>query len=105
MPPYPVLCRTAGCGQPAQFKIAARWTDGITGELKTYALCCSACLPDWFARSRQDQAACRLAPGEVLDTPGIYYLERGRRDQQLERSEELERQLTEQTIEAKNTND
>jgi len=97
MPPYPVCCYRPGCGQPAVYKIAARWTDGITGELKTYALCCEACLPAWFARSREKQARCRLAPGEVLDPPGIYRLQRGQRDQQLERLEELERRLTAET--------
>jgi len=93
MPPYPIVCRTPGCGQAARYKIAACWTDGITAELKTYALCCEACLADWFALSQHKQAECRLAPGEVLDPPGIYSLERGRRDQQLERLEELERRL------------
>jgi hypothetical protein len=93
MPPYPVVCRTPGCGQLAQYKIAARWTDGITGELKTYALCCEACLQAWFVRSRDNQAGCRLSAGEVLDPPGVYRLCRGQRDQQLERLEVLERQL------------
>jgi hypothetical protein len=95
MPPYPVVCRSPGCGQPARYKIAARWTDGITAELKTYALSCEACLPEWFARSRQKQASCRLTPGEELDPPGIFLLERGRRDAQLQRLEVLERQHNE----------
>jgi hypothetical protein len=93
MPPYAIHCYTQGCGKLAVYKIAARWSDGVTQELKTYALCCADCLPDWFRRSRQKQAACRLAPGETLDTPGIYSLERGRRDTQIERLRELEEQL------------
>jgi hypothetical protein len=92
MPPYPVVCRSPGCGLLARYKIAARWTDGITAELKTYALCCEQCLPDLFARSRQKQAACRLTPGEELDPPSIYLLEPGRRDAQLQRLEDLERE-------------
>ena len=44
MPPYPVLCSCPCCGQPAVYKIAARWSDGVTQELKTYALSCEACL-------------------------------------------------------------
>ena len=71
MPPYPVLCTTRGCGRPALYKIAARWTDGITAELKTYALCCAECLPEGFARSRLKQKECRLATGEHLDPPNI----------------------------------
>jgi len=93
MPSYPVVCRSPGCGQAARYKIAARWTDGLTAELKTYALCCEGCLSEWFARSRQKQASCRLAPGEELDPPGIYLVERGRRDAQLQRVVEMEARL------------
>ena len=93
MPPYPVLCYTKGCGQPAVYKIAARWSDGVTEELKTYALSCEECLADWFRLSRQKQAACRTAPGEILEPPGIYRLDHGKRDRQLERILELEQQL------------
>jgi hypothetical protein len=90
MPPYPVLCTTRGCGRPAVYKIAARWSDGVTGELKTYALCCGECLPAAFRRSREKQATCRRAPGETLDAPGVYELARGRRDRTLARRADLE---------------
>jgi hypothetical protein len=89
------LCYTKGCGQKAVYKIAALWSDGITGELKTYALTCPGCLPTWFGASRRKQAACRLAPGEVLAAPGVYYLERGQHDQQLRRALEVEQELSE----------
>jgi hypothetical protein len=93
MPPYPLLCYTPGCGQPAQYKIAARWSDGATRELKTYALTCRDCLPEWFRQSRRKQASCRLTAGETLDLPAIFHLERGYRDRQLLRLEELEREM------------
>ena len=93
MPPYPILCYTRGCGKPAIYKIAARWSDGITQELKTYALSCEACLPEWFRISREKQRACRLAPNETLEPPGIWSLERGQRDVQLHRLTDLEQQL------------
>jgi hypothetical protein len=93
MPPYPIYCYRQGCENLAEYKIAARWSDGVTQELKTYALSCPACLADWFRRSRQKQAACRLARHEVLDLPGIYHLERGQRDQRLRRLPELEEKL------------
>jgi hypothetical protein len=93
MPPYPISCYTKGCGKPAIYKIAARWSDGVTQELKTYALCCADCLPDWFRRSREKQAACRLARGEILEPPAIFSLERGRRDTEINRLRELEDQL------------
>ena len=93
MPSYPIYCYTRDCGKLAVYKIAARWSDGVTEELKTYALSCAECLPDWLRRSVAKQAACRLAPGETLDRPGIYNLERGRRDKQIERLSELEEHI------------
>ena len=96
MPPYPIVCYTHGCGRPAVYKIAAHWSDGITAELKTYALSCQECLAEQFRRSRVRQAACKLTQGEILEPPGIYRLERGQRDQQLQRLEELAQQLAQQ---------
>jgi hypothetical protein len=93
MSPYPIRCYSPGCERLAVYKIAGRWTDGVTGELKTYSLCCAECLPAAFRRSREKQAACRLAPGESLEPPGIYRLERGQRDQRLHRLPELELEL------------
>lgn len=93
MPPYQVYCYTPGCKNPAVYKIAARWSDGVVGELKTYGLCCADCLPAWYAKACAKQKACRLAPLETLEPPGIYRHERGQRDQALERLTELEMQL------------
>ena len=90
MPPYPVVCYAPGCGTPAQFKIAARWSDGVTHELKTYYLACPDCLPDLFAKARAKQAACRRAPGETLEPPNFFELARGNRDRELVRREDLE---------------
>lgn len=90
MPAYPVICYRPGCDQPAVYKIAARWSDGVTQELKTYALSCPSCLVDQLAQSQAKQAACRLAPGETLEPPGVYELARGRRDHQLIRRLDLE---------------
>ena len=92
MPPYPIFCYTPGCGRPAAYKIAAHWSDGITAELKTYALSCPKCLAELFRRCRERQAACKLTQGEILEPPGIYCLERGQRDQQLHRLQDLERE-------------
>jgi hypothetical protein len=93
MSPYNILCYERGCGNEAAYKIAARWSDGVTSELKTYGLVCAACLPAWFRRSLQKQAACRRAPRETLEPPGIYRLQRGQRDLQLERLPDLEERL------------
>src|SRR5712692_3914508 len=93
MPPYPIYCYSKGCKNLAVYKIAGRWSDGVVSELKTYGLCCVDCLPAWFRQRRSKQAACRLTTGESLEPPGIYSLQRGQRDQKLQRVEELEKQL------------
>jgi hypothetical protein len=90
MPPYPVLCYAPGCGRPAQFKIAARWSDGVIRELKTYYLACPGCRAKLFAEARRKQPLCRLAVGETLDPPAVYELRGGARDQELVRREDLE---------------
>jgi hypothetical protein len=90
MPAYPVLCYRQGCTNLAAYKIAAAWSDGVTQELKTYALCCADCLKDLYHLSCRKQAACRLALGEKLERPGIFEMVRGKRDQQLVRLVDLE---------------
>ena len=90
MSPYPIYCYQPGCTRLAAYKIAGRWSDGVTEELKTYALSCPDCLADWLAHGRARQAACRLAAGETLEPPGVYELARGRRDRQLTRRQDLE---------------
>jgi len=90
MSSYPVICYRPECGRPAIYKIAARWSDGVTQELKTYSLCCAQCLGDGFRESCAKQAACRKGKNEILDVPGIFMLERGKRDRVLKRLTELE---------------
>ena len=91
MPPYPVICYAAACPNEAVYKIAGRWSDGLTEELKTYSLSCAQCLPRLFADAKNRRDRCRLAIGETLEIPGIYLLEHGARDRQLRRMVELEK--------------
>jgi hypothetical protein len=90
MPAYSIYCHGTECGKLAHYKIAARWSDGVTGELKTYALTCPDCLSAVYQRSIAKQKACRLAAGETLETPGIYEIARGQRDRELTRRCDLE---------------
>ncbi|HEY2787113.1 MAG TPA: hypothetical protein VGJ05_19295 [Fimbriiglobus sp.] len=76
MPSYPVTCTARGCTAPAAFKVAAHWSDGVTHELKTYALTCTACLAGELASARVRRGVCRLAPEETLDEPDVYELQR-----------------------------
>jgi hypothetical protein len=72
MPPYPVVCQSPGCGAAATLKVAAEWSDGVTAELKTYALCCEACVRSWYVSAKDHRRACRLAEGESLSEPKVY---------------------------------
>ncbi|VTS05227.1 hypothetical protein [Tuwongella immobilis] len=72
MPPYPVRCYAVGCGELASFKIAARWSDGVTAELKTYALSCPRCVSQLFQAAQERRAQCRLAPGETLEPTRVF---------------------------------
>lgn len=87
MPPYPVMCYASGCPREAAYKIAAQWSDGVTGELKTYFLSCAECRSALFQAACVKKAACRLAAGESLGDPEVFELTRGRRDRELVRLE------------------
>ena len=93
MPPYPIYCYTKGCKHLATYKIAARWSDGRQSELKTYGLCCEGCLPAWFKKCRLKHLACKLIPGETLESVGIFPLKAGQTAQQLPRLTHLEVQF------------
>lgn len=87
---YPVLCEGPKCRQCAVYKIAARWSDGQTSELKTYGLACEICLPGLYEESIKRQLTARTLPGEVGERPGIYRLHGGERDRDLVRMNDLE---------------
>jgi hypothetical protein len=87
---YKILCTHRGCSQPAEYKIAARWSDGVTSELKAYALSCRECVLEALKQSRERQMACVLATGERLEPPAVYELKAGRCDNELRRLVELE---------------
>jgi len=72
------------------YKIAARWSDGQTSELKTYGLACETCLPGLYEESIKRQLTARTLPGEVGERPGIYRLHGGERDRDLVRMSDLE---------------
>jgi hypothetical protein len=93
MPSYQVFCSTKACKNPAQYKIAAKWSDGVVSELKTYGLCCEKCLSKELQRGRDRQKACHLTSGETLEPPGIFLLQHGKRDQVLQRLPELEERV------------
>jgi len=66
---FAVLC---ACGKPATWKVAGVWSDGLTTELKTYALCCETCLPQAWRTACLKQAVCRVDVGETIVGPHAY---------------------------------
>lgn len=93
MPTYRIRCYEPNCPADARYKIAARWSDGLTSELKTYGLTCAEHLPAWFHASHAKQRACHKAKNEILDPPGIFQLGSAKSDSELQRLEDLERRL------------
>jgi hypothetical protein len=87
---YQVRCTHPGCTHPAHYKIAACWSDGVTSELKTYALACRGCVAPALKEGRHRQLGCVLAAGESLERPCVYELKAGVRDNELARVPELE---------------
>jgi hypothetical protein len=66
---YAVLCTS--CEKPATHKVAAKWSDGATEEMKTYYLSCEGCLAIHLESARVKRTACRLAEGETLGEPQV----------------------------------
>src|SRR5579859_337281 len=90
---YFIRCYNNDCPREAVYKIASRWSDGVISELKTYFLCCAECLPPCFHEARRKQAVCRLVADETLEAPGIYLIQRGSHDYELQRLKERETEL------------
>lgn len=74
---YTVHCTSPGCTHVAEYKVAARWSDGITSELKTYALVCLDCLPAQYRKAIDKRIACRLTESETLDEVAVFDLKSG----------------------------
>ena len=83
--PTHVPCSHERCGEPAAYKIAARWTDGRLAELKTYGFACSEHLGQIFRESQERQQHYVPGPGETIEELAIYRYEPGKRDRFLQR--------------------
>jgi hypothetical protein len=80
-----VRCDLPNCQETAAYKIAAPWTDGIFHEMKSFGLACVDHLGPVFREAEARRKVHRPSPGEVVGDIGIYKLEPGRRDTQLQR--------------------
>jgi hypothetical protein len=83
---YLPTCSESGCKQPALYKLGAVWSDGTSQELKNYGLACEAHRECQLARAHRHRDGLRLADGETVGPIGLYVLEHGRRDSELNRA-------------------
>jgi hypothetical protein len=85
MPVTTVCCSHPNCHEPAAYKLAAAWSDGVFSELKTYGHACVDHLGPVFRDAEARYNACAPAPGEVVEELAIFRYEQGKRDRQLQR--------------------
>jgi len=84
MPPFIVRCDAPQCQRLAIYKIAARWTDGITAELKTYSLCCADCLAQAYHSAVERHLRCHTTAGETVEHPAVFHYVSATSDQALQ---------------------
>jgi hypothetical protein len=80
-----VRCCHAECREPAAYKIAARWSDGRSAELKTYGFACSEHVGAVFRDSEQRRREYTPSPGESIEEIAIYRYDPAKRDRLLQR--------------------
>jgi hypothetical protein len=85
-----VNCTHAECGEPAVYKIAAPWSDGVFSELKSFGLACADHLGVVFRLAEARRKVYHPTEGEKVGNIGIYKFESGKRDRQLQRLAGLE---------------
>ena len=78
-------CSAPGCDHPANYKIAAAWSDGISHELKNYGLVCEAHCDSQLTLARSHHQGLRLSDGESVGPVELYVLHTGCRDVELTR--------------------
>ncbi len=88
-----VGCSEPGCSEPAQYKIAAPWTDGRFWELKTYGFSCADHLRDVLRSAEARWLDYEPVAGESVHDIGIYRYQPGTSDRKLERDLELEERI------------
>jgi hypothetical protein len=81
----PVTCGTPGCGQPAEYKIAAPWSTGKFSELKTYGLACGAHYAQTYRDALSRRKQCAASPEETVGEIAVFHFEKGKAGQPLEK--------------------
>ena len=86
---YIPQCSSPGCDNAARFKIAALWSNGTSRELKNYGLACDEHKQAQFDRACRNCERILPAEGESIGEIGVYALEPGRADLELQRLPEI----------------
>ncbi len=81
---YRPMCQARACGLPAEFKVAAPWSDGSSRELKNYGTFCSRHAQSSLILARRKRKDIHLDEGESVGEVRLYQLVDGRRDAQLQ---------------------
>ena len=72
-----VICGKPGCGEPAEYKVAATWSAGKFRELKTYGIACKEHYAEAFhaakARRKDHPPSEEEAQGEI----GVFQFQAG----------------------------
>ena len=85
-----VKCSHADCSEPAVYKIARPWSDGVFNELKSYGFACADHVGPIFRAAETRKKDYRTGEAETVGQIGIYKFEAGKRDRQLQRLSGLE---------------
>jgi hypothetical protein len=80
---YRPSCSFEGCGTPAEYKVAAPWSDGTSRELKNYGTACETHRSEMLSRARARSQGLKLADGETVGPVGVYRLIPGKHDRDL----------------------
>lgn len=74
----PIVCSTPGCGDLAEYKIAAAWSAGKFSELKTYGISCPAHFASTFQAARARRKDHPPSEEEAQGELGSYRFEKGK---------------------------
>ncbi len=85
-----VCCSDPSCTEPAVYKIAAPWSNGVFNELKSFGFACADHLGPVFKQAESRRKVYHPTEAETVGVIGIYKYEPGKRDRQLQRLSGLE---------------
>jgi hypothetical protein len=80
----PVKCGASGCGELAEYKIAAPWSAGRFSELKTYGLACEGHYTQTYREAMARRKVHPPSKEELQGEMSVYRFEKGKSSTKLE---------------------